>query len=60
MNELVNLFNKGEYTDCQVSGDILRCPITEDTTVWCSECIFCNSSQANIKIKELIPILLID
>lgn len=60
MNELVNLFNKGETKDCQIIRAIIKCPSKEVKTVWCSECIFCNSSHANIKIKELIPILLID
>ena len=60
MNELDKLFNIGENKDCQISGARIRCPSTENKYVWCSECILCKSSQANIKIKELIPILLID
>ena len=60
MNELDVLFNRGDISDCQVLDTKMRCPTDNNKAVWCSECIFCNSTQANIKVKELIPILIIE
>lgn len=61
MNELDGIINTtGKSNSCLVFRQKIRCPDTGGKHIWCQECIFLNESTHNKKLKEIIPILLID